>query len=94
MAMNERYPASTLFDAMNECHVTGKHRTAVIVFSQENFKTEYSELSRSYSSNSNQWGWNYSKIGRCRLGNCLDGTENGVRLDYYNWKIECWYWKD
>ena len=29
-------PASTLFDEMNKCHETGKHRIAIIVFSQEN----------------------------------------------------------
>lgn len=89
----EKQPASTLFDAMNECHVTGEHKTAIIVFSQENWKQEYSELSRSYESHSNQHGWDYSKLGNCRIGNCLDGTDYGVRLDYYNWKIEFWYWK-
>ena len=90
----EKQPASTLFDAMNACHKTGIHRTAIIVFSQENWPSqEYSELSRSYESHSNQWGWDYSKLGNCRLGNCLDGTDQGVRLDRYNWKIEFWYWK-
>lgn len=88
-------PASTLFDEMNNCHVTGNHRTAIIVFAQSNWPTkEYSELSRSYASPSNQWGWDYSKLGNCRLADCLDGTDNDVRLDLYNWKIEYWYWKE
>lgn len=87
-------PASTLFDEMNNCHVTGNHRRAVIVFSQSNWDQPYSEESRSYITHSNQWGWDYNKMGRCRLGDCLDGSERGVRLDWYDWEIEYWYWFD
>ena len=88
----ERFPASTLFDEMNKCHETGNHRVAVIVFFQKNWKKEYSEESRSYTSHSDQWGWDFTKSGRCRLGSCLDGTDNNVRLDYYDWEVESWYW--
>ena len=84
----------SLFEEMNRCHETGKHRTAIIVFAQSNFTTEYSEISRSYESHSDQNGWNYNRMGNCRLGDCLDGTDQGVRLDWYNWKVEYWYWKD
>lgn len=90
--MTERFPASTLFDEMNKCHVTGKHRAAIIVFSQDSFTSPYTEEQRSYKSSSNQWGWDYSKSGRCRLGDCLDGSEKGIRLDWYDWKVESWYW--
>lgn len=86
--------AETLRDAMNECHETGKHRNAIIVFKQSSFKEEYSELSRSYRSYSDQWGWDYSKSGRSRLGDCLDGSENGIRLDWYDWDVDYWYWED
>ena len=90
----KKQPASTLFDAMNNCNATGEHKTAIIVFSQENWPDKnYSEKSRSYRTHSNQWGWDYSKMGQSRLGDCLDGTEQGVRLDWYNWKIEYWYWE-
>ena len=87
-----RFPASTLFDEMNKCHKTGNHKVAVIVFSQSNWEKEYSEVSRSYSSHSDQWGWDYEKLGRCRIGDCLDGSDNDVRLDWYDWEIESWYW--
>lgn len=90
----ERFKASTLFDEMNKCHETGKHKTAIIVFAQSNFTQPYSEESRSYSSYSDQWGWDYTKMGHCRLGSCLDGSESGVRLDWHNWEVEYWYWKD
>ena len=91
----KEFPASTLFYEMNKCNETGKHRTAVIVFSSDNWPDEnYSELERSYASHSNQWGWNYNLLGRRRSGDCLDGSEKGIRLDHYGWKIEKWYWAD
>lgn len=83
-----------LFDEMNKCNQTGQHKVAIIVFKSSNWPGKnYSEISRSYRSCSGQWGWDYSKMGTCRIGNCLDGTDNGVRLDYYNWEIESWYWE-
>lgn len=90
----ERQPSCTLFDEMNKCHTTGKHKTAVIVFSQCNFDEPFTETERSYKSYSDQWGWDYSKLGRCRIGDCLDGQDLGVRLDYFDWEVEYWYWAD
>lgn len=83
-----------LFDEMNKCNQTGQHKVAIIVFKSSNWPGKnYPEISRSYRSYSGQWGWDYSKMGNCRIGDCLDGTDNGVRLDYYNWEIESWYWE-
>lgn len=93
--MKERFRPETLFDAMDECNKTGKHRTAIIVYSADNWPEEnYTETERSYASHSDQWGWNYDRMGRCRIGNCLDGKDLGIRLDAYDWKIESWYWAD
>lgn len=89
-----RRPASMLFDAMNNCHITGEHKNVIIVFKKENWEKDYPEESRSYRSYSDQWGWDFTKLGRCRLGSCLDGTDNNVRLDYYDWEIDYWYWED
>lgn len=89
----ELFPASTLCDEMNKCHETGKHRRAAIIFKQNNFAQPFSEESRTYISHSDQWGWDYSKMGRCRIGSCLDGTET-IRLDYHEWRVEAWYWYD
>lgn len=90
----KKNPASTLFDEMNKCHETGKHRTAVIVFTQDSFTHPYTVKERSYKSYSDQWGWDYRKNGRCRLADCLDGKDADVRLDYYDWEVEYWYWAD
>lgn len=90
----EKFSADTLFDEMNKCNVTREHKTAVIVYKQSCFTKELPEKSRSYSSHSNQWGWNYNLMGRQRLGDCLDGTEKNVRLDWFDGEIEYWYWKE
>lgn len=91
---NRLRPAHTLEPAMNECNVTRNHRTAIIVYDQSNFVYPYPQESRSYASHSDQWGWNNALAGRCRIGDCLDGTDQGVRLDHYNWVVEGWYWED
>ena len=91
--MKEKFSSETLFDEMNKCHVTGNHRTAIIVFKESNWDEPYLLESRSYASHSDQWGWDYSKAGRCRLADSLDGTDQ-VRLDYYDWEIDYWYWQD
>lgn len=91
----KKLSADTLFDEMNKCNRTGNHRTAVIVYSSSNWPDEnYSETERSYESNSDQWGWDYSKMGRRRTGTCIDGVDVNIRLDYYDWKVDYWYWKD
>ena len=66
-------------------------KKAVIVFKQENFKNSFTEKERSYEICNGQWGLDSSKMGRCIIGNCLDGKDIGVRLDNYNWKIDYCY---
>lgn len=84
-----------MFDEMNKCNETKQHRTAVIVFTKNSFDGDFSEKERSYKSHSDQWGWDYRKSGHCRIADCLDGEDVGVRLDYYpDWKVEYWYWAD
>lgn len=60
---------------------------AVIVYKQSNFSEEYSEESRSYLINNNNHHFD-NKISNALWGSCLDGTDQNVRLDYYNWDIE------
>ena len=72
--------------------------SAVIVFTPDSFDKEYSEESRSYKI------WNDNKtfrncISNSLFGYCLDGTDQGVRLDYYmeyygnkpGWKVDYCY---
>ena len=68
----------------------GEEIFGVVVFSQSNWKKKYPLKSRSYATFSNQWGWDNSKMGHCRMGYALDGSE-GIRMDAYEWKVEYCY---
>ena len=58
-------------------------KEAVIVFAQESFNREFSEEARSYKISSDAKYFDADKIGKSLFGNCLDGTDDGVRLDWY-----------
>ena len=66
-------------------------KKAVIVYKQSSFKQPYTETQRSYQIFNGQWGLDSSKMGRCIVGSCLDGTDQNLRLDVQNWKIEYCY---
>ena len=68
--------------------------SAVIVYKQSNWNQVFSEKSRSYRI-TNLSGKRFfdGMIGNSIIGDCLDGTDLNVRLDYYNWKIERCYFE-
>ena len=93
---NEKITWSEMCDFLCENH----DRKGVVVFKQNpTWKKQYSEKSRSYEVG----GWCnlfYSNlISTSVFGNCLDGSENGVRLDWYmhadkpeeRWKVDYCY---
>ena len=82
--MTEKIKFSELVDNPN-------WKKAVIVFKQSNFNKPYSEKERSYEICNGQWGLDSSKMGRCIIGDCLDGKDLGVRLDAYDWEKEYCY---
>ena len=61
----------------------GEWKQAIIVFSQESFSKPFTETERSYSISSNAKYFDSSKIGNSLFGSCIDGTDQGIRLDYY-----------
>lgn len=67
--------------------------TAVIVFTPESFNREYSVESRSYGINRDNKYFQSEMCGTSLYGFCLDGTDQGVRLDWYfgDWKIDYCY---
>ena len=68
---------------------------AVIVYKASNFPGhDYPVESLSYETYSNSWGWDWSKMGHARYGYCLDGTDPGVRLDWYDWDVDYCYLLD
>lgn len=60
----------------------------VIVYKQSNFEEEFSETERSYRVRSDNKLFLSGMLGRSLFGNCLDGKDMGVRLDWYNWEVE------
>ena len=64
----------------------------VIVFKEENWPdVDYSLASRSYEvSNANRCFQN-DKIANSLFGYSLDGSDLGVRLDWYKWKVDYCY---
>lgn len=73
------------------------HINGYIVFAQESFDKEYSELSRTYSVSSDNKAFRPSAGGFSIFGSCMDGTDQNIRLDGYirgpgnKWKIEKCY---
>lgn len=70
---------------------------AVIVFTKGSFNKPYSEEQRSYKIYSDAKIFNSEMIGTSLFGDCLDGTDQGVRLDIYmkepknRWEIDYCY---
>lgn len=70
--------------------------SAIIVYSQSNFGKPYTEQQRSYRIN-NFGGKRFfdGMLGNSIFGDCLDGAEELVRLDYYSrWDIERCYFEE
>ena len=64
---------------------------AVIVYKESNFTEHYTETERSYIVWNNNRMFQPDKIANSLFGDCLDGKDFGVRLDWYNWDIEYCY---
>lgn len=59
-----------------------------IVYSKDNWNKSFSEMQRTYTTNTEQKYFNPNMCGCSLFGNCLDGIDLGVRLDWYNWQAE------
>jgi len=90
---------------MEDACAEGKDIKGVIVFKPESFDKEYSEKSRSYEVSSDNKYWNPEKAGNSLFGYCLDGTDQGARLDWYmhsipkdnlgkRWEVDYCYLQD
>lgn len=67
---------------------------AVVVFKQGSwFNAEYTEIQRSYRFVSDNKYFMSDMCGNSIYANCLDGSENGVRLDWYlgKWEVDYCY---
>lgn len=67
---------------------------AVVVFPENTFSKPYTEMERSYRFDSDNKAFLPSMNSNSIFGDCLDGTDNGIRLDdyiYYSWKVDYCY---
>lgn len=82
---------------LNELSKRKNWKEAVIVFREDSFDKKFSLESRSYKISSDAKYFNNDMIGRSLFGEALDGSDSGVRLDYYmhdvelKWKIDYCY---
>lgn len=81
----------TLFREYNKVYPNGKPLTAYIIYDASNWSKPFHETARTYAVNSWSNLFFDGKISTSLFGDCLDMTESGVRLDWYNWKREKCY---
>lgn len=87
------------FRQYNDQNWPHSHLTGMIVFTEDSFNKPYTRLSRSYClSSDNKAFWPHA-AGYSIFADCLDGTDQGVRLEWYmaeegnagGWKVEDCY---
>lgn len=69
-------------------------KEAVIVFTKSSFNEDYPEVSRSYKVSSEEKYFDNNMNGSSLHGYCLDGSDQGVRLDQYiqnDWTVDYCY---
>lgn len=68
-----------------------------VVFTKDSFRRDFSEKERTYYVSNNNRAFQSRKISNSIFGECADGTDSGVRLDWYMhdtehpWKVEYCY---
>ena len=83
-------------EKMFEAAKKGDELHGVIVFAEDYFSEPYTVTERSYYVGSHDKYWDILTIGRGLLGDCLDGIDLGVRLDWFRtpWKVDYCYFPD
>lgn len=84
------------FNEQNGYTVKGnaEHLNGVVVFTADSFNKPYTEKERSYRTNNDQKAFLPNQSSNSVFADCLDGKDNGVRLDWYmgdGWKVEYCY---
>lgn len=68
--------------------------TGVVVFSEDSFTENYTEIERSYHVDNSQKAFLPNAISNSIWSDCLDGKDLGVRIDLYmndGWKVDYCY---
>ena len=73
-----------------------KRLNGIVVFTADSFTAPYTEVERSYQTNNDQKAFLPHQSSNSIFADCLDGTDLGVRLDWYmggkdGWKVDYCY---
>lgn len=84
-----------MFRDYNSTHDENKATlSAVVVFKQEQKgwnRNDYTLEQRSYRVWNNNRAFQEGKCANSVFGDCLDGTDLGIRLDWYHWDVDYCY---
>lgn len=69
----------------------GAYLKAAIVFKESNWDHPYTEKERTYYVSNGSKFFIPGMLGNSLFGDCADGRDIGVRLDWYNWDIDYCY---
>jgi hypothetical protein len=86
----KKYNASKLYAELLE---RNDWESVLIIYSQDNFDKEYTEEQRTYrvkKCNVEPYTFGIPKV----IGDCIDGTDNYVRLDAQDWEMESYKFED
>lgn len=71
---------------------TDKILIGYVVYKASNWPDKnFDERTRTYEVCSGDNGFKPGKISNCIYGDCMDGIDVGVRLDWYKWDVEYCY---
>ncbi len=91
-----------MFNKVNGYKTKGNKKAiyAVVVFKEDSFTKPYTETERSYRFSSDNKAFFPDAISNSIFADCLDGTDNGVRIDWYmhdpenRWEVDYCYMED
>lgn len=86
--MKEFSSLSALSEYVYNNDLYDTHKKITIIYSKDNWEKPFTKTQRTYETDTDQKYFNVNACGCSLFGNCLDGTDLGVRLDWYNWKAE------
>lgn len=87
------------FNEENGVTVKGKGPTiyGVVVMTKDSFSKPYTEVERSYRCSNQNKAFIADQCSNSIFADCLDGTDFGVRLDWYiptDWKVDYCYFEE
>lgn len=77
-------------DLLELYNYEGDWEEAHIIYKEDNWDQKFTEKERTYkiTKNNNFFVKDGRMISNALLGDCLDGLDLGVRLDWYDWDVE------